>query len=109
MVVDNYFFFFFSSRRRHTRCGRDWSSDVCSSDLGQQRAGKADEGAWAGEAVGRCHRRDPITGDRDRVVLEHARAVEDPIRGEDVPVAESWPCGLACGGPGGNDSLIWPQ
>src|SRR5256884_3953126 len=26
-------FFFFSSRRRHTRCSRDWSSDVCSSDL----------------------------------------------------------------------------
>src|SRR3984885_7751345 len=25
--------FFFASRRRHTRCGRDWSSDVCSSDL----------------------------------------------------------------------------
>src|SRR3712207_7309592 len=31
----NYFFcvFFFSSRRRHTRYWRDWSSDVCSSDL----------------------------------------------------------------------------
>src|SRR5687768_18603767 len=29
------FFFFFSSRRRHTRCSRDWSSDVCSSDLGR--------------------------------------------------------------------------
>src|SRR2546429_8956253 len=28
-----YIFFFFSSRRRHTRCSRDWSSDVCSSDL----------------------------------------------------------------------------
>src|SRR5262245_15505492 len=28
------FFFFFSSRRRHTRCLSDWSSDVCSSDLG---------------------------------------------------------------------------
>src|SRR2546422_7707276 len=27
--------FFFSSRRRHTRCSRDWSSDVCSSDLAQ--------------------------------------------------------------------------
>src|SRR6266542_1348901 len=27
-----FFFFFFSSRRRHTRCYRDWSSDVCSSD-----------------------------------------------------------------------------
>src|SRR5205809_2736875 len=32
------FFFFFSSRRRHTRCSRDWSSDVCSSDL--------DVGSW---------------------------------------------------------------
>src|SRR5690606_40191485 len=27
------YFFFFSSRRRHTRFSRDWSSDVCSSDL----------------------------------------------------------------------------
>src|SRR5206468_9789270 len=27
------FCFFFSSRRRHTRSDRDWSSDVCSSDL----------------------------------------------------------------------------
>src|SRR2546421_7712574 len=27
------YFFFFSSRRRHTRSDRDWSSDVCSSDL----------------------------------------------------------------------------
>src|SRR6266498_2920656 len=31
-------YFFFSSRRRHTRCGRDWSSDVCSSDLTTNRA-----------------------------------------------------------------------
>src|SRR2546422_3091131 len=31
MVLWSYFFF--SSRRRHTRCSRDWSSDVCSSDL----------------------------------------------------------------------------
>src|SRR6266496_4629115 len=29
------FYFFFSSRRRHTRSLRDWSSDVCSSDLGR--------------------------------------------------------------------------
>src|SRR5699024_11243868 len=28
--------FFFSSRRRHTRSKRDWSSDVCSSDLGHR-------------------------------------------------------------------------
>src|SRR5690625_7045396 len=33
MLFLNSFFFFFSSRRRHTRWPRDWSSDVCSSDL----------------------------------------------------------------------------
>src|SRR5947209_17154495 len=32
-VVVYFFFFFFSSRRRHTSYCRDWSSDVCSSDL----------------------------------------------------------------------------
>src|SRR5437868_13991462 len=32
------FFFFFSSRRRHTRSKRDWSSDVCSSDLPRSMA-----------------------------------------------------------------------
>src|SRR5207249_5256874 len=35
-------FFFFSSRRRHTRSKRDWSSDVCSSDL-LRRGGKHDD------------------------------------------------------------------
>src|SRR5215469_3485426 len=33
MMDQRVFFFFFSSRRRHTRSLRDWSSDVCSSDL----------------------------------------------------------------------------
>src|SRR5690606_40250275 len=40
-----YCLFFFSSRRRHTRFSRDWSSDVCSSDLalvGTLRMGAAD-------------------------------------------------------------------
>src|SRR3989449_6334502 len=35
-----FFFFFFSSRRRHTRCSRDWSSDVCSSDLSSATTAK---------------------------------------------------------------------
>src|SRR5437899_8242550 len=35
--------FFFSSRRRHTRCLSDWSSDVCSSDLGDSEACKKTE------------------------------------------------------------------
>src|SRR5690606_39903366 len=33
--------FFFSSRRRHTRFSRDWSSDVCSSDLPSRQSGRA--------------------------------------------------------------------
>src|SRR5207249_7337206 len=44
-----YFFcFFFSSRRRHTRSKRDWSSDVCSSDLDlRRRGGPREPGAAA--------------------------------------------------------------
>src|SRR5436309_9185919 len=38
-------FFFFSSRRRHTRFSRDWSSDVCSSDLTPRGAGAEVGGA----------------------------------------------------------------
>src|SRR5207302_4303752 len=33
LLLSFFFFFFLSSRRRHTRFSRDWSSDVCSSDL----------------------------------------------------------------------------
>src|SRR5699024_11315532 len=40
----SYICFFFSSRRRHTRSKRDWSSDVCSSDLGRVVAPGAQRG-----------------------------------------------------------------
>src|SRR5690606_40485607 len=43
--------FFFSSRRRHTRFSRDWSSDVCSSDLRPEpwtRAARSLLSSWAG-------------------------------------------------------------
>src|SRR5437660_5139231 len=43
-------FFFFSSRRRHTRWPRDWSSDVCSSDLIRYNRGAANR-APSSEAV----------------------------------------------------------
>src|SRR5215475_4969899 len=42
--------FFFSSRRRHTRFSRDWSSDVCSSDLGGGRHAGRGRGQGAAEA-----------------------------------------------------------
>src|SRR5690348_18145243 len=44
------FFFFFSSRRRHTRWTGDWSSDVCSSDLGVHREHTDRRPARGGEA-----------------------------------------------------------
>src|SRR2546422_7348394 len=51
------FFFFFSSRRRHTRCSRDWSSDVCSSDLRYPTSGglleaRAEIARWFAERFG---------------------------------------------------------
>src|SRR6266496_6008168 len=53
-----FIFFFFSSRRRHTSALRDWSSDVCSSDLEWRSRGGV-RGVfrvrgWA--AAGRAHR-----------------------------------------------------
>src|SRR6266542_1550745 len=58
--------FFFSSRRRHTRCYRDWSSDVCSSDLDLMalvalyRPGLLSMGQHA-EYAERKHGRKPVT------------------------------------------------
>src|SRR5207249_8521134 len=67
--------FFFSSRRRHTRSKRDWSSDVCSSDLG-------------GEEPPERHRH-PIADphgagiDIGQLALEPAAALEVDDRGHD--------------------------
>src|SRR5437870_5705483 len=47
------FSFFFSCRRRHTRWPRDWSSDVCSSDLGRSLG----EEPWLSEEVRHCLKR----------------------------------------------------
>src|ERR1041385_9301778 len=43
--------FFFSSRRRHTRCSRDWSSDVCSSDLPTTRRARREHRVVGRRAV----------------------------------------------------------
>src|SRR3712207_7438816 len=46
------FFFFFSSKRRHTRYWRDWSSDVCSSDLYLEHCVAMEEVSRASASVG---------------------------------------------------------
>src|SRR5216683_7266793 len=56
------FFFFFSSRRRHTRSDRDWSSDVCSSDLLPGINGFADGVAYTVSKYGVIYAIDLTTG-----------------------------------------------
>src|SRR5690349_24170716 len=58
--------FFFSSRRRHTRSLRDWSSDVCSSGLGNGLA--ADKWKEAGiQGWYFAHREEPIASTISRL------------------------------------------
>src|SRR3712207_8459790 len=60
--------FFFSSRRRHTRYWRDWSSDVCSSDLlpaphrSHARGGTLQGGRRGGSLISRGSRAAPGSG-----------------------------------------------
>src|SRR5699024_12047947 len=68
--------FFFSSRRRHTRSKRDWSSDVCSSDLTERAAtagGTTDDLAAAEASLSRVLRRQ----------AELAERTDDPGRARD--------------------------
>src|SRR3989449_8521086 len=80
-----FFFFFFSSRRRHTRCSRDWSSDVCSSDLGTRpeagllRAGARDA---PGSTYGPGQPARSRAGRRRRRPAEHVGVVP-VLRGRD--------------------------
>src|SRR6266568_7527988 len=77
------FFFFFSSRRRHTRWNCDWSSDVCSSDLGTANhpAGDRKAGTPAGES------RPPRPG-ADAEACRRAGAAESRIGRAHGPLAE---------------------
>src|SRR6266513_3807316 len=68
-------FFFFSSRRRHTRSKRDWSSDVCSSDLAEQRAFADARGAQAIEQARTTNA--AIAGDTSRSSLQRLEAERD--------------------------------
>src|SRR2546422_8354915 len=66
--------FFFSSRRRHTRCSRDWSSDVCSSDLLHAAVFAAAASHYQSEPVSES----PLRPDAVRADRHHGR---DPQRG----------------------------
>src|SRR3712207_9407970 len=71
--------FFFSSRRRHTRYWRDWSSDVCSSDLYERQPRRSDAVAEQLEARLDAHRRLVAAEgvvERRQSVLDRARSEE---------------------------------
>src|SRR6266480_6241605 len=78
-------FFFFSSRRRHTRLTCDWSSDVCSSDLGggiadQQLAEGREGDAAAGEQRGAGADRGEGNAARDEARDDRRSAAEKQKR-----------------------------
>src|SRR3712207_7817237 len=71
-----WFFCFFSSRRRHTRYWRDWSSDVCSSDLqGAQRLQLMEEHLRA-----RKERYQAGTVRLGKQIVTHTETVNVPVR-----------------------------
>src|SRR3989442_1932353 len=78
--------FFFSSRRRHTRCGRDWSSDVCSSDLYHWavEAGKRTghrlivAGGWRPSFTGSIKFVGEVDGSTKAALLARARCLWNP-------------------------------
>src|SRR5258707_8204782 len=80
--VDCLFFFFFSSRRRHTRYWRDWSSDVCSSDLTSADIGDI-EGHAAALAGRLCSKGGALAGGhaeigRGEPLARHLKAPVEP-------------------------------
>src|SRR3712207_7147441 len=92
-VCISFFFFFFSSRRRHTRYWRDWSSDVCSSDLA--RSGAPSLGEAQGHGASDMRRRHARA--RDRVVpARPGRADARPRSSDGVGRSEERRVGKEC-------------
>src|SRR5690606_40732447 len=94
------FIFFFSSRRRHTRFSRDWSSDVCSSDLRDGCLGQREE--LLAPLVARCGSEGPASLSRSELsqLFRSKKALSELhryARSEERRVGKECRCG---GGPG---------
>src|SRR5206468_7561497 len=101
--------FFFSSRRRHTRSDRDWSSDVCSSDLwggglwlegcggvfcGAGLAGSGSGVGWTGAGAGAP----PSSTERGAALCADMKARTREMRSEERRVGKEGRSGGAAGG-----------
>src|SRR5690606_38967646 len=82
-----------SSRRRHTRFSRDWSSDVCSSDLRMAGSASGDEELWS---WWQANQLDELSSFAHTEALIHGRSYiivsapdkEDPLQDKNTPVIE---------------------
>src|SRR5690606_40200566 len=80
--------FFFSSRRRHTSFSRDWSSDVCSSDLSSTRAcrtGSAGAGGWSRRRSERECTGARLNPHKARMILSCCFSNPKQLRAQDGP------------------------
>src|SRR5947209_20376389 len=88
--------FFFSSRRRHTRYWRDWSSDVCSSDLrkrhGASAVGRVDRGRFLGREEIAEDGHALLRKDHDDVAVRAAGPEIIQVRSEERRVGKEWRC-----------------
>src|SRR5438874_9937177 len=96
-----FFFFFFSSRRRHTRSLRDWSSDVCSSDLLRLREHLVDTLPEPLEAV--CGNRLRQAGPHDQHVVVPGGHPLEPLAPDLPERSEERRVGKECRSRGARD------
>src|SRR5436305_13732376 len=95
--------FFFSSRRRHTSCGRDWSSDVCSSDL--NILGAEQSGHMAAVGFDLYSRLLAVAVEEQKAHYEHRMpVVERPSAVIDLPSDAHWSSTLV---PAESQKLVW--
>src|SRR5207249_9225455 len=104
MQTQSFLFFFFSSRRRHTRSKRDWSSDVCSSDLRADERGfiRVELGNRPEQRVGRrwaavtCIRV-ACRHELRRGAVQHREHGHVAARSEERRVGKEWSAGGSAG------------
>src|SRR5206468_6315781 len=101
-------FFFFSSRRRHTRSDRDWSSDVCSSDLTSPAGPAASDeefvrtyGSLARGVVVFGHLHVPFVRPVGEMIVANSGSVGMPYDGDQIGRASCRERGESAGGAGG--------
>src|SRR3712207_7066875 len=99
------YFFFFSSRRRHTRYWRDWSSDVCSSDLAARVSPQYLSEVERGRKEASSEILAAVTAALGLTLLDLAHGVAVELGAARTVTLSSAPSGGAAGGPAASRNL----